>query len=156
MRVKIRNAVPTDAPAIAALEQECFTHPWSFESVQTELQTETSHLFVATRFGRIVGYAGVQVAEDEGYITNVAVTQACRRKGVGRCLVSALEQFGREASLRFLTLELRESNLSAAALYSGCGFVQVGLRRGYYSAPKEDAVLMTLWLQRGETENTEM
>lgn len=146
MRFKIRKALPADAEAIAVLEQACFSRPWSMEAIKEELTAPISHLFVATHFRHVVGYAGVQVAADEGYITNVAVAQRYRKKGVGTLLVTALAAFAARERLRFLTLELRQSNLAAAALYSGCGFVQVGLRRGYYDDPREDAVLMTLWM----------
>ena len=141
----VRKANTGDADAIYALEQECFSHPWSLNSVVEELENENACLFVAESGGSVVGYAGVQIAADEGYITNVAVTASMRKRGVGRLLLAAMCSMARERRLSFITLEMRETNLAAAALYTACGFENVGRRRGYYTDPREDAILMTLY-----------
>ena len=88
-----------------------------------------------------------QILLDEGYITNVAVSPDCRRQGVGRALIAALTAAARTQRLAFVTLEVRASNAPAIALYEGAGFVRVGVRKNFYAAPTEDAVLMTLYLQ---------
>ena len=81
---------------------------------------------------------------DEGYINNVAVRPDCRRMGIATALLEALRRQGLEKGLSFLTLEVRESNRGARALYAGLGFAEAGQRRGYYLHPKEDAIIMTL------------
>ena len=84
---------------------------------------------------------------DEGYISNVAVSAGYRRQSVGDRLIDALVARGRDLRLSFLTLEVRRSNDPATALYAKHGFVPVGVRKNYYVKPKEDAILMTLYLK---------
>ena len=79
---------------------------------------------------------------DEGYISNVAVSPAFRRRGIASALIRALLDRARERNLSFVTLEVRESNAAAIALYEGFGFRPVGRRKNYYDAPKEDAWIM--------------
>ena len=102
---------------------------------------------VAEQDGAAAGYVGCQTVLDEGYITNVAVSPDCRRQGIGRALVAALKARAAQAGLAFVTLEARASNAPAIALYEGAGFRRVGVRRNFYTAPTEDAVLMTLYLK---------
>ena len=93
--------------------------------------------------GTVLGYAGLHVAVDEGYIDNIAVREEYRRQGVGEALLDVFLRFGRE-KLAFLTLEVRPSNTPAIQFYMKHGFAQVGRRKNYYTAPTEDAILMTL------------
>ena len=131
-------------PAIAEIERECFSHPWSENALQEELFNDTACFIAAvTETGEVAGYAGLHCVLDEGYIDNVAVRDRYRRQGVAGELLGAFLRFGK-ANLAFLTLEVRASNEPAIALYSKYGFEEVGRRKGYYDAPKEDAVLMTL------------
>ena len=88
-----------------------------------------------------------QILLDEGYISNVAVHPDARRQGIGDALIDALAAKAAELELAFLTLEVRESNAPAIALYAKHGFHPVGKRKNYYDAPKEDAVLMTCYLK---------
>ena len=143
MKIKIVKATPEHAEQIAKLEEECFSRPWSLKSVNDLICNPDARVFVAMRRKRTVGYAGMMAAADEGYITNVAVTAKLRKRGIGKLLVFALASQAREEKMRFITLEMRQSNLPAAALYTSCGFEPKGLRRGYYDAPPEDAVILT-------------
>ena len=93
--------------------------------------------------GRVVGYAGLQVILDEGYIANVAVRPDCRRQGIAGKLLQVFLDFAQANGLAFLTLEVRESNYPAIALYGSRGFRSVGRRKNYYEHPKEDALIMT-------------
>ena len=92
---------------------------------------------------KVIGYAGLLVAADEGYITNVAVDPSRRRQGVAAQLLQVFDNFARGNRLAFLTLEVRPSNAAAIALYRGFGFREVGRRRNYYDLPKEDALILT-------------
>ena len=92
--------------------------------------------------GNILGYAGLHVILDEGYIDNIAVEPDARRHGVASALLDVYCRFG-ATNLSFLTLEVRASNVPAIRLYEKHGFQQVGLRPGYYQLPREDAVIMT-------------
>lgn len=131
--------------ALAAIEKACFHAPWSETMLREELGKGI--FLVAERDGAAVGYVGCQTVLDEGYITNVAVSPDCRRQGVARALLDELKARAVQAGLSFVTLEVRASNAPAIALYEGAGFVRVGVRKNFYTAPTEDAVLMTLFLK---------
>ena len=128
---------------VATIENDCFSHPWSRRSLESELQTETSRFLVAVEDGRVIGYIGMSAVIDEGYLFNVAVDRQYRKKGVGSALVRELVTFCQKRNYAFLTLEVRESNAPAISLYSRFGFVRVGERKNYYSKPVENALLMT-------------
>lgn len=91
----------------------------------------------------IVGFAGLWVLADEAHITNIAVRQAYRRQGVGELLLISTIDLAAELNAHFITLEVRASNTVAQSLYSKYGFTEVGVRRGYYTDNKEDALLMS-------------
>lgn len=136
--------------ALAAIEQACFAAPWSQDMLREELGKGL--FLVAERDGQAVGYVGCQTVLDEGYITNVAVSPDCRRQGVARALIDELLSRARAQGLAFVTLEARASNAPAIALYEGAGFVRVGVRKEFYTSPREDAVLMTRFLHEEGTE----
>ena len=128
---------------IARLERECFSSPWSEELLAQELYNDNASYVVAQgEDGSVLGYAGLQVVLDEGDIDNVAVRPDCRRQGIASALLGAFERFA-QAHLAFLTLEVRASNTPAIALYEAHGFVREGVRKHYYTNPREDAVIMT-------------
>ncbi len=129
-------------PALAQIERECFSAPWSEASLREELGKGI--FLVAERDGKVMGYAGCQTVLDEGYITNVAVSPDCRMEGVGRALMSGLLERAGERGLSFVTLEVRASNFPAIALYKGMGFEKVGVRKNFYEKPTEDAELWKL------------
>lgn len=83
---------------------------------------------------------------DEGYLSNIAVSPEHRRQGIAEALLKALLVRASARKLSFVTLEVRAGNIPAQTLYRKLGFTEVGVRRGYYEHPKEDAVLMTLYL----------
>ena len=143
----VRDAREADIPALAALEKECFSLPWTEEQLRASLPGERSVLLAAEGAGKVLGYVGMMHVLDEGYLSNVAVDPACRRQGVAKALIAELLRRAGEFSLAFVTLEVRESNTPAIALYEGFGFAPVGRRKNYYDAPKEDAVLMTVYLK---------
>lgn len=140
----IRDACEADLDALEELENQCFSLPWTRGQLRAELPDERHEFLVAVdAAGNVLGYIGMMTVLDEGYISNVAVSPAYRRGGIGRALVR--EMLGRAAAreLAFVTLEVRAHNESAIALYAGEGFERVGLRRDYYERPREDALLMT-------------
>ena len=102
---------------IAELERECFSAPWS-EAMLTEalFDAQASFIVADDGEGNILGYAGLHVVLDEGYIDNVAVERDARRHGVASALLDVFCRFG-AAKLAFLTLEVRASNAPAIALY---------------------------------------
>ena len=130
---------------VAALELACFSRPWSRQMLAEELDNQCAAFLVALEpeTEKVIGYAGLLVAADEGYITNVAVFPPYRRRGAAGKLLDVFLRFARANHLAFLTLEVRPSNAAAIALYTRFGFREAGRRRNYYDLPKEDALILT-------------
>ena len=122
---------------VAELERACFSTPWSRNMLAEELDNAAAAYLVAldAEDGSVVGYAGLLVVVDEGYITNVAVRP--------ESLLDVFVHFAEGNRLAFLTLEVRASNYGAIALYGSRGFRGVGRRPNYYEHPNEDAIIMT-------------
>ena len=141
---------------VAELERICFSTPWSRNMLAEELDNALSAFLVALDdSGRVVGYAGVQVVLDEGYITNIAVRPECRRQGIAKKLLKVFLDFAQAHQLAFLTLEVRASNYDAIALYGSHGFRSMGRRKNYYEHPKEDAIIMTREFGNDGTANSD-
>ena len=132
---------------LVELETICFSHPWSWQSFEVELEKENSCFAIAVEEEEILGYMGMSYVLDEGYIYNVAVFPQHRRKGVAQKLLDALTEVSNENELSFLTLEVRESNEGAIALYTKDGFKKDGLRKNFYDSPQENGVIMTKMLK---------
>ncbi|MBQ7255481.1 MAG: ribosomal protein S18-alanine N-acetyltransferase [Oscillospiraceae bacterium] len=127
---------------IAALERECFSDPWSENSIRQELENELSFWLVAEEDGEVVGYVGSQTVLGESDVMNLAVSPNRRRRGIAKALMQALEAHLAQAGSEKLTLEVRASNNAAIALYTRLGFRQIGVRPNYYFHPKEDARIL--------------
>lgn len=136
-----------DIEEIAVLEQSCFTVPWTKAAFKDELDNQMAAYFVAKEKEQCVGYAGFWKVAGEGHITNVAVLPQFRQKGVGSLLIEALIKQARMDSLWLLTLEVRQSNYPAQQLYKKYGFEKIGERKRYYSDTKEDAWIMTKFME---------
>ena len=148
MTFRIIDAGEPQLPGIERLEELCFSMPWTREQIKSQLP-DGEHIFLAAvdEDGAVEGYAGAMIAADEGYISNVAVDPEKRRLGIGSALMDEMTARGRKAGLAFITLEVRRSNTAARELYRGKGFIDVGERKNYYESPREDAILMTLFLK---------
>ncbi len=138
----IRKFKKGDELAVARLEKECFSSPWS-ENALLESAEEGIIFLIFEECKEIKGYVGLSHTLDEGYITNIAVFGKYRRQGIGRQLLSALDDIAEELSLSFISLEVRESNSAAIKLYEALGYKNEGLRKGFYENPKENAIIMT-------------
>ena len=154
LHVRIVPMTADHLDEVAELERICFSTPWSRNMLAEELDNALSAFLVALdESGKVVGYAGLQVVLDEGYIANIAVDPLFRRQGIGSALLDDAADFARQAGLAFLTLEVRRSNLGAQALYRRHGFCPAGVRKNYYRDPVEDAILMTRKLTEEESQN---
>ena len=144
MELQICDASERHVPQIEALERSCFSVPWTAEQIRSQL-SDAQHVFLTAldASDRVLGYVGMMTVLDEGYIANVAVAPACRRQGIADSLIARLVEIAQARGLAFMTLEVRSGNAPAIALYSKHGFVPVGLRKNYYTLPREDALLMT-------------
>ena len=148
MNFTVTEMTAEHIPHIALLEKECFSQPWSENSLSAELENNGSHFLVAVSDGNLCGYIGVQEILGEAYITNVAVFGNCRKNGVGKALVDAACKGAAERNCEFITLEVRESNHGAISLYEKAGFEKVGVRKNFYSHPTENAVLYTKYFSK--------
>lgn len=148
MREMKVNIVPMNADhldELERLERICFSRPWSRKMLAEELENACAAFLVAEEpeTQRVLGYAGVLVMADEGYITNVAVFPEYRRQGIAAQIIKVFCDFAQGNHLAFLTLEVRPTNTAAIELYRSFGFEEVGRRKNYYDLPKEDALILT-------------
>ena len=127
---------------IVELEKQCFSEPWSENSIFSELANPLSLWLVAMDGDAVAGYVGSQSVMGESDMMNIAVHPQYRRKGIAAALVDALVAQLKENGNYCLTLEVRISNAPAIALYQKLGFQQVGRRPNYYRSPKEDALIL--------------
>lgn len=127
---------------VAKLEAECFSMPWSERSISGEITNPLAYWLVALDGDTVAGYVGSQSVMGEADMMNIAVSADYRRRGIARMLVEKLIHGLQERDVHCLTLEVRCSNVAAISLYEQLGFRQVGRRPNYYSAPKEDALIL--------------
>jgi ribosomal protein S18 acetylase RimI-like enzyme len=143
----IRQASQADIPAVLAIERASETAPhWSEAEYLKIVRGEgpvARCFFVAERV-EIVGFAVGMVADGAGELESVAVDLAARRQGVGRELCRAVLAWCRVRGATVVDLEVRAASVGPRRLYAELGFIEMGLRRGYYEAPPDDAVAMRL------------
>lgn len=129
--------------AVEEMEQACFPTPWTEDGLRAELTSDTAVFRVALLDGVPAGYGGMHFVCGEGYIDNIAVLPAMRRCGIGKTIVESLINFTETHNGIFVSLEVRESNAPAITLYTKLGFQENGRRRGFYTKPPEDALILT-------------
>ena len=125
----IKKATTDDASDLSVIENECFSLPWSLNSIKEFVQNSSSVIFSANADDKAVGYIGMYHSFGEGDITNVAVLPGYRNCGVAKKLISNLINFSKENGITRLRLEVRESNAAAISLYKKFGFYEVGIRK---------------------------
>jgi len=137
-----------DIDQVMSIEQASFSMPWSRNLFLSEFRSPgISTLMVALADGpvrTVGGYIVIWLVEDEMHILNLAVTPSLRRQGIARKLVLAAIKRADQKGAKRAFLEVRSSNAAAQKLYSDLGFTGTSLRRDYYDAPVEDAVIMSL------------
>jgi len=142
-----------DLAQVTEIDREAFPSQWPPVDFEHELHSWLAHYIAACEeSGELpplareytMGFASFWMMADEAHITNIAVRKIHRRQGIGERLLISMIDLATELNARILTLEVRASNIAAQNLYYKYGFAQVGLRRGYYTDNKEDAVLMTI------------
>ena len=139
---EIRFITKDDLEDIAEIERLSFSEPWSEASL--ELLLRDGNFGVAAFLdGRAAAYVGVISIPPEGEITNVATHPDYRRRGLADAVISELCKEAEKRGIGTLYLEVRRSNDAARALYEKQGFRVIGERKGFYSNPREDAILMS-------------
>ena len=147
----VRQARPTDAQRLAAIDADVSVSPWSkrqFTEACSEINGEIPTVLVIGRRGRVDGFIVFSQVLDEASIYNIAIHSGHQGEGMGReLLASALDEMKSSGAIRCL-LEVRESNAAARNLYARYGFELDGVRKNYYptSDGREDALLMSLRL----------
>lgn len=139
----VRELKVEDSAAVAEMEQQIFSDPWSEKSVMETVQQKQSVCFAAEKAGHLLGYLLAYHAVDEAEIARIAVQKEARRQGAAGKLMQALEHYCEEHKMEKLLLDVRESNEAARSFYTKNGFVEDGIRQGFYTNPSEDAVLMS-------------
>jgi ribosomal-protein-alanine N-acetyltransferase len=133
----------SDLDEVLETEKLCFPTPWTRRAFVSELSENVyAHYIVARSHGQLVGYAGMWVILEEAHVTNIAVHPAHRRQGLGWLLLHELMERARIRHATAMTLEVRTSNLAAQEMYTRAGFQVRGLRKGYYTDTREDAIVM--------------
>lgn len=133
-----------DVKGIASIEKECFSAPWSEDSIRVELENKNARFLVAKSDEKVLGYIGVHEIAGEGYIANVAVSKNYRRFGIASALLDRAEKGAKERGCDFISLEVRKSNVPAITLYKKRGYTVRGERKNFYSDPVENGIIMTL------------
>lgn len=145
--VVLEQMRPEDLAGVLAIERVSFPSAWSADSYLRELRNPTSHYFIARLQGEVIGYAGMWVIGQEAHISTIAVRCDRRRQGLGERLMLHLMSVARQYQATRMTLEVRESNLAAQALYRKLGFQATSIRARYYGDTGEDGLVMHKDLQ---------
>jgi tRNA threonylcarbamoyl adenosine modification protein YeaZ len=138
----VRALEPADLAAVDEMEHRLFSDPWPRQFFLTALAEPAAVLRVAVRNGAVAGYLAATLQPPYAELQNLATAPEQQRSGVARALMAEFFDTCRARGVREIGLEVRVSNAAAQALYRGLGFRLMGLRRGYYRAPDEDALLM--------------
>ena len=142
MSLRLRRLELGDLDSIEQIERASYPTPWSRSMFASELAKPTSICLGAFEGEDLVGYIVNSRYVDAWHVMNVAVAPDWRRKGVATALLRRLLDETRHDAQRGYTLEVRVSNVGAIALYEGFGFRPKGVRRGYYTDNREDALIM--------------
>jgi len=129
--------------SIAQIEKDNFSEPWSETSIRESAENSTRFFVALDKAENVLGYVGLNFVLDEGYIASVCVKENYRNKGIATALFEKCFSFAKENKLSFISLEVRKSNENAINLYKKLNFSEEGLRKNFYSYPKEDAIIFT-------------
>ena len=141
-KIIIRKMQRSDLAKVCEIENDNFSLPWSEKSFLESMERNDTVFLTALVGEEVAGYIGCYCIAGTGEITNVAVKETCRRKGIGGMLLEKLYEEGALLDTQEFFLEVRESNEAAIALYSNQGFVKEGIRKNFYEKPVENAVIM--------------
>ncbi len=143
----VRRMQKEDVSRVAEIEAKSFSQPWSEQAFLDACEDQAAVFLVAEDEEEVLGYAGMYVSFEEGEITNVAVNPVARRRGVGEAIILAMQEEASVLGVTRIVLEVRDHNEPAIGLYEKMQFSLVGIRKGFYDFPKEDARIME-WNQK--------
>ena len=145
-----------DVEEVVALEAMAFgEHHWSKESFYNELENNLAHYYCATNDDKkIVGVAGCWHIFEEAHITTLSVHPEHRKKRIAQNLLFQVIDDCYKNKIKYITLEVRESNIPAISLYEKNGFKSIGVRKNYYQDNNENALIMfteNIWYEKFKT-----
>lgn len=140
--LSVRKARESDLFALLEIENTASHDPWGERAILSQLSSPVGLSLVCEEGGVVLGSLYLSLCAPEGEVLALAVLPAHRRRGIGRLLLENGMKMLKSGGACVLYLDVRESNAPAFSLYSSLGFRVCGRRRGFYSAPKEDAILM--------------
>ena len=149
-RLSLRPMTPSDVPEVARIETAAFSTPWSEETFRSLLGRSGAELWVAEWGDQLAAYAILWKVLDEGELANIAVRRDLQGRGIGSGLLSRMLEVAKDSGVRSLYLEVRESNGLAREMYARRGFQEIGVRKGYYDGPREDARVLKKSLKATE------
>jgi [ribosomal protein S18]-alanine N-acetyltransferase len=139
----IREMTAEDISPVMEIERSSFLTPWTEGMFRSQLRFRDQAInLVLVADGAVAGYAAAWIACDELHLLSIAVDPARRRSGLGSAMLRAVMERGKIRGAVCVMLEVREGNAAARAFYRMHGFVDVGVRRRYYSDTDEDAIIM--------------
>lgn len=143
-KIMYRKMTSDDVEAVHGIELATFPTPWTLDSFYYEMhENQYAHYLLAVdEHDNIIGFCGMWMVIDAAQITNVAVSEAARGRGIGEGLMREAMQIAREHEMDVMSLEVRVTNTVAQNLYRKLGFQDGGLRKGYYTDNGEDALVM--------------
>ena len=140
--IKLEIVAGEHISEIAAIEKECFSCPWNEKALEDTLLSDHGTAVAAICDGHVVAYGGMVIALDEAEITNVATTAEYRGRGIAKAVMREMFRVAHARGCVSMSLEVRESNSAAIALYEGLDFENVGKRPNFYRFPREAAIIM--------------
>ena len=142
--ITISKMTKDDVESVIQIEEKAYgKHHWAKSSFYDEMSNNLAKYYVAkTSDGEIVGYAGTWHIVDEGHITTIAVKKDYLRNHIGEAIIQTIIDDCYKNEIKYLTLEVRVSNIPAIKLYEKYGFQSLGTRKGYYQDNNEDALIM--------------
>ena len=142
MNVELRRLDTRDLDGVEIIERASYPTPWSRSMFAAELRKPSALALGAWEDDELVAYAFASRYVDAWHVMNIAVAPAARRRGIATLLLERLFEVTAADQRRGYTLEVRVSNLDAIRLYERLGFEARGVRRGYYTDNREDALIM--------------
>lgn len=148
-RLSMRPMRTSDVAEVARIEEAAFSTPWSESTFRSLLDRSGVELWVAEWEHQLAAYAILWRVLDEGELANIAVREDLRGRSIGADLLSRILEVAEHTGIRTLYLEVRESNGLAREMYARRGFEEIGVRKGYYEGPREDARVLKKCLGGG-------
>lgn len=139
----VRTMQKEDIKKVAEIEKASFSKPWSEKGFEDALDMNDTMLLVIEDDNMVIGYTCMYISFEEGEITNVAIEEKSRGRGLSKALMETTIAEAKKRGVTRIVLEVRKSNAPAIGLYEKMGFASLGIRKNFYEMPLEDAVIMS-------------